>query len=161
MGFSVLFVSIFCTRRMLIVWQFALRTEGHSAFKAVKHVLSNFVVAFTPIFRRKTICIQREIWFIPVVLRNSERWVPVENLRLDYVFLHEVFILRSNLLCHNLTEPQLELLINEEVCLTTLNLSSAAVFGTLDRECSHADGRSDVFLHAANAETMSTLEVSS
>ena len=58
----------------------------------------------------------------------------MKDLRLDYVFLHQVFILRSNPLRHDLTKPQLELLVNEVVCLTTLDLSSATVFGALDRE---------------------------
>ena len=65
--------------------------------------------------------------------------MPVEDLRLDYIFLYQVFILRANPLRHNLTEPQLEFLVNEVVCLTALDLSSATVFGALDRERGHAD----------------------
>ena len=60
--------------------------------------------------------------------------MPVEDLRLYYVFLHEVFILRPNPLRHNFTEPQLELLVNEVVCLAALNLSSATIFWALDWE---------------------------
>ena len=58
----------------------------------------------------------------------------MEDLRLDYVLLHQIFILRSNSLRHDLTKPQLELLINEEVCLAALDLSGAAIFGALDWE---------------------------
>ena len=56
--------------------------------------------------------------------------MPMKNLRLDNILLHELWILGADGLRHKLTESELELLINEKVSLTALNFSCASVAWT-------------------------------
>ena len=150
-GELVLLICIFRTWHVLIVFLLTFGTVRSSALKAVEHLFPDFVVAFSSVFRWESIFIQWSKRHIPVILRNLECWVPVEHLRFNNILLHELWILRADLLRHNIAKSQLKLLIDEKVRLSFLNFPSAAIFGTLDRINCHANTWSNILFHTINA----------
>ena len=160
-GFLVLKIRMHCTRNILIVLLFALWAVSCSALEAVEHLLSNFEVTFTPILGWTTFCILRKIWFIIVVLWNLKSSMPMEHLWFNNVFLHEFWVLSTNLLRNDFTQSELKLFINEEVSVAFLNFPRTSIFWTHNGVNWHAYIWSDILFHALEAETMAALKISS
>ena len=106
-GFLVLKICMHCTRNILIVFLFALWAVHSSALEAVEHLLPNFKVTFTSVLGWTTFGILREIWFIIVVLWNLKSSMPMEHLWFNNVFLHELWVLSTNLLRDDFAQSEL------------------------------------------------------
>ena len=157
----VLLICELCAWLMLVMLLSTFGAVSCSALEAIEHLLSNFEVTFTPVLGWTTFCILREIWFIIVVLWNLKSSMPMEHLWFNNVFLHEFWVLSTNLLRNDFTQSELELFINEEVSMAFLNLPRTPIFRTHNGINWHAYIRSNILFHALEAEAMAALKISS